>query len=345
MRDFLDRVAALRRDRQTFATATVVGRRPPVSGHLGDRAIVYADGRMDGFIGGACSREIVRRQALECMRLGCARLVSIRPDAAADSSNPEHVVVPMTCVSEGAVDVYVEPVLPPRRLVVVGATPVAESLARLSRAIEYEVVRVVDAPEARDLAARAAAEGFTVVTLDSLEAVLTEAERDAAAVVASQGHYDEQALEAILRAGASYVGLVASRKRGATVKEWLQRGGVPEVESVRTPAGLDLGARTAPEVALSILAEIVRARPAQAGDSSTRADRSGQASPDAGERAGLPPAPPASAAAIDPVCQMEVEIATARHSAEVEGATYYFCCAQCRTRFVADPAPFLAARP
>ena len=332
MRDFFEKVAALRREGQSFATATVVGRRAPVSGHLGDRAIVYADGRMEGFVGGACSREIVRRQALECIHAGHARLVSITPDAAADrGSDPEHVVVPMTCVSEGAVDVYVEPNLRPRRLVVVGATPVAEALTRTALTLDYEVVRVVDGPEQTDLEQAASALGFKLVPLASLEAVMKDAGAGAAAVVASQGHYDEQALDIILRCGAGYVGLVASRKRGATVREWLSRSGAPGVETVRNPAGLDLGARTAPEVALSILAEIVQQRPAQALDAPR------------GARTEAAQAPPATA--VDPVCNMDVEIAGARHTAEVDGATYYFCCAQCRTRFMKEPAAFLAARP
>ncbi|RPI57813.1 MAG: hypothetical protein EHM55_00555, partial [Acidobacteria bacterium] len=262
MRDFFERVAALRRDRQDYATATVVGRRAPVSAHLGDRALVYADGRMEGFVGGACSREIIRKQALESIRTQRPRLVSIRPDAAAGGmSDPEHVFVPMTCVSEGAVDVYVEPGVRPRRLVVVGTTPVADALTKTALTLDYEVVRVVDASEERDLESPSAALGFSVAPLESLEGVLKDARGEASAVVASQGHYDEQALETILRSGASYVGLVASRKRGATVKSWLQDAGVPGVDTVRYPAGLDLGARTAPEVALSILAEITQRRP------------------------------------------------------------------------------------
>jgi len=118
MQDFFETVAALRREGQSFATATVVGRRAPVSAHLGDRAIVFADGRMEGFIGGACSREIIRKQSLDALRTRRSRLVSIRPDAAAaNADDPEHVVVPMTCVSEGAVEVYVEPFVPARTLV------------------------------------------------------------------------------------------------------------------------------------------------------------------------------------------------------------------------------------
>jgi xanthine dehydrogenase accessory factor len=331
MRDFLEKVIELRRERRSFATATVVGRRAPVSAHLGDRAIVHEDGRMEGFIGGACSREIIRRQALESIRARRARLVSIRPDANAGvSSDPEHVFVPMTCVSEGAVDVYVEPSVRPRRLVVVGATPVAEALARTAVALDYEVVRTVQPEEQRDLEAQAAAGGWTLAPLDSLSAAITDGGPATAAVVATQGHYDEQALEVILRArGASYVGLVASRKRGATVKESLEQSGITGTDLVRVPAGLDLGARTAPEVAIAILAEIVQSRPDQAFDAGSRDQQA---------------APAMQTKALDPVCHMDVEIATAKHSAEVDGTTYYFCCARCRSSFVKEPARYLASQ-
>lgn len=332
MRTFFDKVTALKRDRKAFATATVVGRRAPVSAHLGDRAIVYDDGRMEGFIGGACSREIVRRQAIDAMRTRRARLVSIRPEAASDSAqDPEHVFVAMTCVSEGAVDVYVEPFVQPRRLIVVGATPVADALTSLALGIDYDVVRVVEAHEQADLADAASTPGVTVAPLEHLAEAVRQSGGDAAAVVASQGHYDEQALETILNAGARYVGLVASRKRGATVTAYLRGAGVRGAETIRNPAGLDLGARSGPEVALSILAEIVQASPASA---------SGFCGVDASSS--VPDAIAATpATAIDPICHMDVEIAGARHTADVAGTTYYFCCAQCRTAFLEDPAAFV----
>jgi xanthine dehydrogenase accessory factor len=331
MREFLDKVVALRRERRSFATAVVVGRRAPVSAHLGDRAIVHEDGRMEGFIGGACSREIIRRQALESIRAGRPRLVSIRPEAGVDaSSDPEHVFVPMTCVSEGAVDVFVEPSGRPRRLVVVGATPVAEALARAAVAIDYEVVRVVQQEEHRDLEAQAAATGWALAPLESLSSAVADGGPATAAVVATQGHYDEQALDRILRGGAvSYVGLVASRKRGAAVKASLSQEAAGGADAVRVPAGLDLGARTAPEVAISILAEIVQSRPDQALDAGSR---------DQGDVAAAYPT------AIDPVCHMDVAIATARHTADVRGTRYYFCCARCRTSFENDPDRYLASR-
>jgi len=323
MIDFFARLAALRREGQSFAVATVVARRAPVSAHLGDSAIVFADGRMEGFVGGACAREIIRQQAIEAIAARHGRLVSIRPDAGEPiAATAEHVVVPMTCVSEGAVDVYVEPFVRARSLIVVGATPVADALARLARSMDYDVVRVVDAGERRDVEPGSAALGVKVVSLDDFAGVVRDGALDHVAVVASQGHYDERALEVLLRAGMPYVGLVASHKRGATVRSLLEENGVPGVGTLRSPAGLDLGARTAPEVALSILAEIVQIGTSQARE--------------------LAPAPAPATSAVDPVCGMSVVVASARHQAEVDGVAYYFCCANCRATFLKDPQAYLA---
>ena len=238
----------------------------------------------------------------------------------------------MTCVSEGAVDVYVEPFVQARRLVVAGATPVAEALVRLARAMDYDVVRVVDERERQDVEAGAQALGVQVVALDALDAVLSAGGPDQAAVVVSQGHYDEEALELLGKGRVAYVGLVASRRRGAEVRALLEARGVPGVEAIRSPAGLDLGARTPSEVALSILAEVVQVHPRGA---------AAQASP----AAPLAAQSQALAVAIDPVCGMQVEIATARHTAEVDGRVYYFCCANCRLRFLHDSQPFRTPTP
>lgn len=335
--DLFEQIAALRREGQSFALATVVARRAPVSAHLGDRAIVFADGRMEGFVGGACSREIIRQQALDALKTRCSRLVSIQPNAGdSDTSTGEHVVVPMTCVSEGAIDVYVEPFVQARRLVVAGATPVAGSLARLARSMDFHVVRVVDGREQHDIEQEAATLGVTVVTLDALEAFLREGGpggADCAAVAVSQGHYDEEALESFLKCGMPYVGLVASRTRAAALRALLEERGVPGVATIRNPAGLDLGARTPPEVALSILAEIVQSRPSGV---RVEAATTAAASPAA--------APPAPATAVDPVCGMSVIVASARHVAEVDGVAHYFCCANCRAKFLKDPQAY-PARP
>jgi xanthine dehydrogenase accessory factor len=329
--DFYERIARLGREGHSFAVATVVGRRAPVSSHLGDHAVIFASGRMEGFVGGACSHEIVRTQALEVLATGSSRIVSIRPDASSFESSRDHVIVPMTCVSEGAVDVYIEPFVRPPLLVIAGATPIASAVAKIARTLDYRVVRVVEDRERADLESEASALGYTVAPLDAIDDLLkrqTDGPDDRAVVVASQGHYDEEAVAAALKSGVPYVALVASRARGETVKSLLKEQNVPDVEALRNPAGLDLGAKTAPEVAVSILAEIVQARPnASSAITPTRAATASAV---------------ATATAIDPVCDMEVDIATARHKADFEGVTYYFCCASCKSRFLKQPHEYLS---
>lgn len=244
-REFFERAADLERARTPFALATVVKRYAPVSSHLGDRAIVLADGRMQGFVGGSCSRHIVRDEALEAIRKGEARLVHVKGE----------------CASEGAVDVYVEPHLPPRMLVIVGNTPVAAELARIAILLDgFRVVRVVESDELHELG-----EGQEhALALDALSDFLggmtAEDRVRLVAVVASQGHYDEAALEAIFKRGEpAYVGLLASRRRATEVFAEVHEKGITRkrLAQVHNPAGIDIGARRPQEVAISILAEIV----------------------------------------------------------------------------------------
>ncbi|WP_425145822.1 XdhC family protein [Deinococcus sp.] len=368
---FHAQVAALEAAGAAFVTATVVQRRAPVSSHMGDRAIVYPDGRMEGFVGGACSRDIVRRQALLVLDSGQPRLVMIRPDASELGAGSEDVVVvPMTCASEGAVNVYLEPHLPARLLIVAGLTPVAERLAGLGRIMDERVLRVVSGAERQDVPDSAWA-----VTLDELPAVLAalspRARQDAAAVVASQGHYDELALDALLRAGVGDVSLLSSGRRAVTVRELLTLQGLPQADAQRfqAPAGLDLGARSPGEVALSILAGIVARRrldarevggmapPERNRSSSSEPHFSTPATTDAGpqkvpdQSSPAHAAPPASPLPIwglirpgyarSPVDGEEVELVSALHFSDHAGQRYYFSCPNCKRRFLKNPQPFL----
>jgi xanthine dehydrogenase accessory factor len=207
----------------------------------------------------------VRRQGLDAIRTGIARLLRIRPEPEAtdDASDAQTVIVPMGCASEGAVDVYIEPHLPARTLLIVGHTPVAAELARLGSVLAgYRVQRVVATEELRDLSSDATT---SAVAIESLAGYLSElgAQRERlVAVVASQGHYDERALSQLLSGEPqAFVGLLASRKRATAVLGALEQEGVPHdrLATVRNPVGLDIGARTPGEVAVSILAEIISA--------------------------------------------------------------------------------------
>ncbi|HEY5094877.1 MAG TPA: XdhC family protein [Candidatus Eremiobacteraceae bacterium] len=328
---YFDRPAELEQARATFAVATVVARRSPVSSHLGDRAVVHADGRMEGFVGGSCSRDLVRREALRAIQTGKPRLLQIRPDNDSDehpdSADGERVTVPMGCASNGAVDVYIEPHVPPGLLLVVGYTPVAEALARIAAAAQqFDVVRVAIDAELRDLETIS---GVRVLALGALEpflAALDPAARSRlVAIIASQGHYDEAALETLLAGPAAFVGLLASRRRAAAIRGVLAQSGTgaEAIARIRNPVGMDIGARSATEVAISILAEIVS-------ESSKRAARA-------------PEQTDFGSYAADPICGMDVDVRSARFAAEHRANTIFFCSAGCRAAFLADPEKYAIA--
>jgi xanthine dehydrogenase accessory factor len=232
------RAAQLIEDGVAFVEATVVRCAAPSSARPGDRAIVLGDGTIEGFVGGSCADSTVRLQALRALETGEPMLLRILPGeqdgpASADGA----VVVANPCLSGGALELFLEPHLPPPRVAIAGSSPVAVALAELCEPLGLRA----------RLGAQAEAGDF-------------------AAVVASLGHGDEEALRRGLEAGCEYVGLVASRVRGSAVLEELRTTGIEEdaLRRVRTPAGVDIGAQTHAEIALSILAEIVAARRAPA---------------------------------------------------------------------------------
>jgi xanthine dehydrogenase accessory factor len=295
--DLAHRVDELRAAREPFVHATVVRAAAPTSVRPGDSGLVLADGTIEGFVGGVCAQASVRLHAVRAMETGETILLRLVPGGAGGAGGSDSgddplaqdgvVVVNNPCLSGGALEIFLEPQLPAPRVAVLGDTPVAAALADLGPRIGLAVD--AGAPSGGDLAL----------------------------VVASHGRDEEAALEQALRDGVPYVGLVASRRRGAAVLAALDVDDALR-ERVRTPAGLDIGAFTAEEIALSILAEIVAARR---------------------QRVALPaPAPvSAPATATDPVCGMEVVAAEATVHLDEGGRRVYFCCEGCRSTYAADP--------
>jgi xanthine dehydrogenase accessory factor len=334
MMDTLERIFQLRSEGRRFAIATVVSRKAPVSSHLGDKAIILEDGSMEGFIGGACSRDIIKKQALEVLNRERPRLVRISPDPLPVTSAGSHdeICVPMTCVSEGAVDVYVEPQLEKKQLLIVGASPIAIALAKQGKLQSYDVTMVCEDSERATLGF--GLEGVQVNLIDVkglrdwLESLPTARKGLLEAVVASMGHYDEETLTLLAKIKPRYLGLVASRKRGNTVMEFVKDAVSREdLAKVHSPAGLDIFAKTPNEVAVSILAEMIQLRRRAVSKNMIE------------EFENLPILQKQEA--IDPVCGMTVDVATAKHSYELEGAMYYFCCPHCRKKFVDNPQKYL----
>ena len=260
--------AGLVERREAYARVTVVWVRCPVSAHAGDLALVTADGRLRGWVGGSCSEPVVVRQALEALDDGLPRLVHLAPPGDLPADREGLVVVPLTCASEGALEVFVEPHLPRPHLVIVGRAPVVRALAVMGGAVGFDVV-VME----RDELDLTELDGIPVV--QGLDMAKAAAGPDSFVVVATMGRYDEDALEAALATGARYVALVASARRAATVMELLAATGVaPEVlAQVRAPAGIRLGALPHAEIAVAVLAEIVatkaEAKEAERGDADT----------------------------------------------------------------------------
>jgi len=310
----LEEMGELTRRGEAFALATVVWRQGPSSSRPGSRAIITASGELRGWIGGACAEPVVIREAQQVMADGTARLLLLGTPGQFGAADPDGMtVVPISCQSEGALEIYIEPVLPAPHLVIVGDSPMARTLADLARALGWRA----DLIRGQDFTA-GAADGRSMV------------------VVATQGHGDEEALECAASARPAYLGLVGSRRRGATVLGYLADRGVPpdQLDRVRVPAGLDLGHTTHQEIAVAILAELVQLR-ASGALAGARVSVAGV--PAAGvPAAGVPAAGPAK----DPVCGMAVTASSSR-PVRYEGADYYFCCAGCRQAFEQDPGAYV----
>ncbi|MDX6599681.1 MAG: xanthine dehydrogenase accessory factor [Gaiellales bacterium] len=288
-----------------FVTATVVHAQRPTSATPGDVALVLADGTIEGFVGGLCSEHSVRAYALQALATGEAVLLRILPFAEEAEAVGEEgtVTVQNPCLSGGAIEVFLEPVLPAPRVLVVGDTPIAGALLRLGAEVGFDAVHV-DGSELRPRAG------------------------DLAVVVAAHGRDELLTLRLGLETGLPYVGLVASRKRGDGVLGELRSDGVPDslLQRIDVPAGLDIGARTPSEIALSILARIIEVR---------RDERAAGRSMDV-QAPEAETASPAAGLAVDPMCGMTVAAVETTPSVEHGGETVYFCCEGCKARFVAE---------
>jgi xanthine dehydrogenase accessory factor len=310
-------VAELARDRdrrnQPYVIATVVWRRAPSSGKPGSKALIDADGKVSGWLGGACSEPAVVREARLALADGKPRLMSLGPGDELGAETREGVVrAPISCQSEGALEIFLEPVLPAPELVAIGRSPAVDALVTMGGALGWRTVIVDDGGATADHPA-----ADRVITELDLAAVPI-GERSLV-VVATQGHYDEPALEQALAAHPAYVGLVASRTRADAVLAYLRERGV-DAESlgrVHAPAGLDLGGIDHEEIAVAILAELVALRaatPSAVGGAAGTADDE----------------------LIDPVCGMAVAVES-RHRTTHDGIEYRFCSAGCAASFEADP--------
>lgn len=282
------RATELIAQRRRFVQATVVRAQCPTSARPGDAAIVLADGTIEGFVGGQCAEESVRVTALDVLEHGGSTLLRILPDGSDSFPDaPGAITTVNPCLSGGAIEVFLEAKLPAARVLVVGATPIADALVQLGGPLGFAMDAALDG---------AAVAGATAV------------------LIASHGREEEATIRAALDAEVGFIGLVASVTRGSSVVESLDLN-ADESRVVHSPVGIDIGARTAEEIALSILADVVRA---------VRVD--GLEPP----KSDTEPARPITA--VDPVCGMTVTIGPDTAHLQHDGNEFWFCNPGCRTR-------------
>jgi xanthine dehydrogenase accessory factor len=282
-------------ERVPFVHATVVRAQEPTSARPGDDAIVFSDGSIEGFVGGHCAEGSVRVAALGALESGETLLLRVLPDGAAEfPDSPGARVVVNPCLSGGALEIFLEPLLPPPLLHLVGATPIADAVLSIAEPLGFAVGR-----------AHAGDRPHGAI----------------AVIVSSLGSEEADSIRAALDAHVPFIGLVASSRRGAAV---LAQMGLTDADRKRihTPVGIEIGARTPEEIALSIMAEIVRA---------VRVD-------------GLVAAPAAGRIfpqqAVDAVCGMTVLVGPDTAHLVVDGHDQWFCGPGCRdthARVIAGP--------
>ena len=299
--DILARAAELRSRGEPFALATVTLSRRPTSARLGAKAVITPDGALFGWVGGACSQPGVIRHAREALADGQPRLVRLTPED--EGIEREGVIsLPMTCHSGGTVEIFIEPFLPDPYLIAFGDSPIARALTELGVSLGFETVQLDHA--GGDLSDRFAAQRLKFI------------------VVATMGVDDEAALLSALALEPDYLALVGSSRRFAALADYLRAEGVTgeQIETIHAPAGLDISAQTPAEIAVSILAEIIQVR--------AGLRQSGQGGVAVDDRQSRAPQ-----IVIDPICGMEVDLATARHTLDVDGETLGFCSAGCLQQY------------
>jgi xanthine dehydrogenase accessory factor len=283
-----ERAGQLAAARTPFVHATVVRAEQPTSAHPGDEAIVLSDGTIEGFIGGQCAQNSVRQATRCALQTGESVLLRVLPDSEEHFPHtPGATIVVNPCLSGGALEIFLAPWLPAPLIGIVGSTPIADKLADVCAVVGFDVRR----ENTDDLA--------------QLTAV----------VIASHGGPEAETIRAATDAGVGYIGLVASRTRGAAVLSELT---LSEAERARvhTPVGLEIHAKTPAEIAVAIVAELIR--DIRAGGLRVIAPHT---------------APPATA--VDPVCGMSVPIGPGTEHLRVNEEDHWFCGPACHASFAA----------
>jgi len=315
----LKEIQESQRQNKSVAVAQIVRREAPTSGKPGDKAMITEDGQVHGWIGGGCTRGIVIKEALEALKDQKPRLVRIRTGL--DDQEQEGVKqYRMTCMSGGAVEVYIEPVMAISEIKIFGRSHIAKALCEIGHAAGFRINVISDLAEREMFPA-----ADQVNSLESFRKSDRNG-RNVFAVVCTQGEDDAHHLEAAIKLEPEYVSFVSSRKKANSILMGLKRSGIPhdKLVKINTPAGIDINAKTPEEVAISILAQIIQQK--RSGTSEAQNEIPDALNDDL---------------YINPVCKIPVQKSTAKYVLEYEGEKVYFCCDGCKESFERAPETYL----
>lgn len=317
-----------------FAIAQVIDRIAPSSGKVGDKAIILESGELIGWIGGGCVRGIVIKEAIDVIKSKRYRRVRISPEGGTrETENYKEYV--MSCQSRGTVELMIEPVIAQPELIIVGKSNIARKLATVAAASDFRVkVMAVDCdvhmfPSANEV--------INSVNFDGLKGL-----ENTYVIVTTQGEDDELSVKKAMETNARYVGFVASAKKAETVRSYLSKENLSKahINQLHSPVGLDINAKLASEVAISILAEIIDDfRNGNASDgfdkiSNNESIESSTSSNDEADKF-------QEEFYINPVCGVPVSRNNPKHIVDYEGEKVYFCCDGCKVSFEKDPLQYM----
>lgn len=316
-----------------FAIAQVVDRIAPSSGKVGDKAIILDTGEMIGWVGGGCVRGIVIKEALAVINSKRYRRIRISPEGGTRETNNYKEYV-MSCQSKGTLEVLIEPVYPQPELVIVGKSNIGRKLCSLAAAADFRVTVMANDVDTHM---------FPMANLvsDKVDFSGLKNLANTYVIVTTQGEDDELSVKKALDSPISYIGFVASAKKAADLKSYLSEQNIPRerIAQLKSPVGLDINAKLASEVAISILAEII--------DHFRNGNGAASMPVDSG-RADVAPAQSSPAEDkfaeefyINPVCQVPVSRKNPKHIVEYKGESVYFCCDGCKVSFEKNPAQYI----
>lgn len=319
---YLAKAQELKDTNQPYATAHIVRRKIPSSGKPGDKAIITADGTIHGWIGGGCTRGIVLKEALEAIQENKPRMVAISPDQETSNNIENTKIYRMTCQSGGEVEVFIDPVLPSPKLVIFGTSHIAMALSKIAKAMDYQVDVVMIEPDEQIFPSADSIRALEEIKKESISP-------QSYVVVCTQGERDLESLRAAIQSNTRYLAFVSSMRKANSIFSDLRNYGVTfdQLSKIKTPAGLNINAKKPEEVAISILAEIIK---------DYRSEKVEEQHPVSDVKDVL-----SEEYYINPVCNIPVQKSTAKYVLDYEGEKVYFCCDGCKVSFEKNPKQYM----